>query len=104
MNEISPINFFNISQKVKLNRIIDVRDSSEYDEYHINNSTNIPLSLLCEKPYLFLNNRYKYYIICKNGSKSKIATYHLDKLGYNVTNVIGGLNSMLESNLVSYYY
>ena len=104
MNEISPINFYKLSQKAKLARIIDVRDIKEFEEYHINNSTNIPLALLCDKPTLYLNKRFKYYIICKNGSKSKIASEHLYSLGYNVINVIGGLNSMVESNLVSYYY
>lgn len=104
MNEISPIGFFKLSQSSNSTKIIDVRDYSEFDEYHINTSTNVPLHTLCEKPHLYLNTNYKYYLICKNGSKSKIATKYLTDIGYNVVNVIGGLNSMIETNLVTYFY
>ena len=101
MKEISPINFFKIYQRKKI-KVIDVRDVKDYDLYHIKGSLNIPLSLLCDKPYLFLNKKYVYYIICKNGSLSKLATVSLENSGYNVINVMGGLDSWVGSYQVPY--
>ena len=62
MKEISPINFFKIYQRKRI-RIIDVRDVKDFEYYHIEGSQNVPLNLLCDKPFLFLNKRYIYYII-----------------------------------------
>ena len=101
MKEISPINFFKIYQRKKI-KIIDVRDVKEFENYHINGSLNIPLSLLCEKHYLFLNKNYIYYIICKNGNLSKKATITLEHNGYNVINVIGGLDAWIGAYHISY--
>ena len=49
------------------------------------------------KHYLFLNKRNIYYIICKNGEISKKVTAFLDSHGYNVVNVIGGLDCWVGS-------
>ncbi len=92
MNEISTLAFFKIYQTTSNWRLIDVRDISEYDELHINGSINIPLSLLIDKHFLFINKNKHYYIICKNGSRSFTATSVLENLGYNVTNVVGGIS------------
>ena len=97
MKEISPINFFKLYQKSKNLRIIDVRDAYDFEHYHLESTTNIPLNLLCTKYYLFLNKEYCYYLICEDGEKSKKATVYLDKLGYQVINVLGGLNRWASS-------
>ncbi len=91
MKEVSVINFYKIYQSELNVRLIDVRDLSEYDEYHIHGSVNVPLNLLLEKHNLFINKKYHYYVICKNGTRSKTAFGALTKLGYNVTNIIDGI-------------
>lgn len=91
MNEMSVINFYKVYQQEYNIRLIDVRDVSEYDEYHIHGSVNIPLSLLLEKYNLFVNKKYHYYIICKNGTRSKTASIALTKLGFNITNLLDGI-------------
>jgi rhodanese-related sulfurtransferase len=91
MKEVSVINFYKIYQSELNVRLIDVRDLSEYDEYHIHGSVNVPLNLLLEKHNLFINKKYHYYVICKNGTRSKTAFGVLTKLGYNVTNIIDGI-------------
>lgn len=101
MKEISPINFFKVYQRKKV-KIIDVRDVKDFEKYHINGALNIPLSLLCDKHYLFLNRNYIYYIICKNGTLSKKATITLEQNGYNVINVIGGLDAWIGAYNISY--
>lgn len=105
MREISPIDFFKVYQKTPSLRIIDVRDTFEFEKYHLNDSLNIPLALLYEKHYLFLNKKHVYYVICKNGSQSKLATRFLESNGYHAINVIGGLDHWMGSyNLNSFYY
>lgn len=91
MNEISIKDFYKIYQTKSSWRLIDVREPSEYDEAHIADAINIPLSLLLEKHFLFLNRNKNYYIICKNGSRSFTATSFLEKEGYTVTNVVEGI-------------
>ena len=53
---------------------------------------------------------FKYYqnnlnfkiIICKNGTKSYHATKYLMRLGYNVVNVIGGIDHWIGSVVTNY--
>lgn len=48
-------------------------------------------------------NKYQtYYIICKNGTKSYHATKYLMRLGYNVINVIGGIDHWIGSVVTNY--
>lgn len=93
MNEISPIDFYKLYLSTFKIKIIDVRETYEFDEYHIKGSVNIPFSVIMNKHSLFLNKKYHYFIICKNGTASKIVTNKLHDLGYNICNVIGGLKS-----------
>ena len=91
MNEMSVIDFYKYYQTKNDFRIIDVRDPDEYDSYHIHNSLNIPSSLIIDKHHLFINKNQKYFIICYNGTRSKVVAMHLNNLGYNTVNVIGGI-------------
>ncbi len=91
MNEISIKDFYQIYQTKSSWRLIDVREPLEFDGAHIADSINIPLSLLLEKHFLFLNKNKQYYIICKNGSRSLSASSFLASQGYNVTNIVEGI-------------
>ncbi len=107
MKEISTITFFKIYQTTSNWRLIDVRDPNEFDEAHISGSMNIPMNLLVDKHFLFINKNKHYYVICKNGSSSSSASAILDKLGYDVTNVVGGIvrwpGSVVKTNKRRYY-
>ena len=70
MDEISPIKFFKYYQKNINFKIIDIRDTRDFELYHIVDSINIPYSILIEKHHLFLNCNHTYFIICKNGNTS----------------------------------
>ena len=91
MRDISIKDFYKIYQTTTSWRLLDVRDPSEFDEAHIADSINIPLSLILEKHYLFLNPTKEYYIICKNGSRSITATTFLHNQGYKVINIVEGI-------------
>ena len=93
MEEISPINFFKYYQTNLNFKIIDIRSVNDFNKYHIVDALNIPSNLLIQKHKLFLNYHTKYFIICKNGNISYHITKYLTKLGYNVINVIGGMDS-----------
>ncbi len=107
MKEISTNAFFKIYQTTSNWRLIDVRESNEFNEAHIDGAMNIPFSLLVDKHFLFINKNKHYYVICKNGSTSLSATTLLDNIGYNVTNVVGGIvrwpGKVVKSNKKRYY-
>lgn len=93
IKEISPINFYKLYLSSSNYKIIDVREINDFEEYHIPGSLNIPFKILVKKFNLFLNQKYEYYVICKDGKESYTATKELAKHGFNVTYVIGGLKS-----------
>lgn len=93
MQEISPINFFKYYQTKNNFKVIDLREFIEFEKYHIKHTINIPFSLIMEKHYLFLNKTNKYFLICNNGDKSKLACEYLNSLGYNVVYIIGGIKN-----------
>lgn len=74
--------------KSSYGKLIDVQSPSEYLIEHINGSINIPYDELIFNHKKYLNMNDKYYIICKNGVKSKKATNILSFYGYDVTNII----------------
>lgn len=66
--------------------IIDVRTTAEFQMGHIKGAKNVPLDKVStHKP------REKAYIICQSGSRSKRASKILDKNGFEVVNVKGGM-------------
>lgn len=92
LKEISVFDFFKYYQKNTDFKIIDVRDLYEYDSYHIHGSLNIPSNLLIDKPHLFIKKDIKYYIICQNGTRSKTTTIALANKGFNVINIVEGID------------
>lgn len=81
-------------QKQKRNElaIIDVREIDEYQSAHIKEAKNMPLSLLQETAAALDKNQL-YYIICHSGGRSQMASEYFASLGYNVTNVMGGMSA-----------
>ncbi len=70
--------------------LIDVREVYEYEEHHIQEVVNIPLSVLSEHTDQ-LNKDGHYYIICRSGNRSGQACQYLSDLGIKTTNVDGGM-------------
>lgn len=100
--DLTSIDFFKYYQNNLNFKIIDIRSTNEFEEYHIIDAINIPYNLLMEKHHLFMNKYQTYYIICKNGTKSYHATKYLMRLGYNVVNVIGGIDHWIGSVVTNY--
>ncbi|EOH99047.1 hypothetical protein UAY_02316 [Enterococcus moraviensis ATCC BAA-383] len=72
--------------------IVDVREVDEYVSGHIKGAKNMPLSMLQETA-TSLEKTKPYYIICHSGGRSQMASEYFASLGYDVTNVMGGMSA-----------
>ncbi|MBR3321926.1 MAG: rhodanese-like domain-containing protein [Exiguobacterium sp.] len=72
--------------------LIDVREVDEYAGGHIKQAKNVPLSELGAKVDE-LDRSKPIHVICAAGGRSMNASAYLDSLGFDVTNVDGGMMS-----------
>lgn len=73
----------------KLN-IIDVREDEEVAQGMIPEAKHIRLGEIPERTEE-LNKDEHYFLVCRSGGRSGRAGNYLSELGYNVTNVTGGM-------------
>ena len=72
--------------------LLDVREPYEYSEWHIDNSVNIPLSELSKEETLSQIPKDKEIItICPRGYRAMDGKYMMQRYGYNVKVLEGGL-------------
>ena len=72
--------------------LLDVREPYEYAEWHIDNSVNIPLSELSKEETLSQIPKDKEIItICPRGYRATDGKYIMQRCGYNVKVLEGGL-------------
>ena len=74
--------------------LLDVREPNEFKQWSIDGSTNIPLSKLLKQESLSaIPKNKKIVTICPRGNRSTIAKYVLERYGYNVSSLEGGLKA-----------
>ncbi|HVH96376.1 MAG TPA: rhodanese-like domain-containing protein, partial [Bacillus sp. (in: firmicutes)] len=74
--------------------LLDVREPNEFKQWSIDGSTNIPLSkLLRQESLSAIPKNKKIVTICPRGNRSTIAKYVLERYGYNVSSLEGGLKA-----------
>ncbi len=75
--------------------LLDVRSPQEYEEYHLEGATLLPLYELSSRINSLVKDKDTLLIVyCKSGARSKKAVAMLKKLGYtNVYNIKGGLDN-----------
>ncbi|WP_330400374.1 HesA/MoeB/ThiF family protein [Cellulophaga sp. RHA19] len=73
-------------------QLVDVRTLEEFNEYHINNATHIPL-LELDKYQSKIEKNKAVYVICQSGKRSRIAQNQLLEKEITVINVEGGINA-----------
>lgn len=71
-------------------KVLDVRTPTEYRMGHIHQANNHPLDQISSYQG---NKDEAIYVIYQSGMRSKQAAHALTKMGYNVTNVSGGMNA-----------
>ncbi|WP_208560082.1 rhodanese-like domain-containing protein [Marinilactibacillus kalidii] len=72
--------------------ILDVREVDEFENGHIPNAHNFPLSQLNEEIDA-LDKTKTYHVICHSGGRSTLTSERLAEHGYDVVNVMGGMSS-----------
>lgn len=70
--------------------LIDVREISEYNMFHIKGAKNIPMGNILSDPGRYLKKGEKYYMVCQSGARSGNVCSALSKQGYDVVNISGG--------------
>lgn len=90
-----------VSQAVKLRDqgsfILDVREPSEWNEFHIPGSTLIPLAELPSR-LSELPQDQQIVVVCRSGNRSQSGRDILESAGFeNVTSMAGGLNEWRAS-------
>ena len=92
MKEITFNNFYQLYQKESLS-VLDVREVEEFEDLHLEDVRNFPLSQLADT-YEQLDKTQLYYVICKSGIRSARACQFLAEQGYEVINVQGGMDAL----------
>ena len=93
--EISVEELTRLQQKSKTLQIVDVRSREEFKDYHLQGSTNIPVSDFQNSCVEFSSDQ-PLYLLCQSGVRSLEALYWLREQDYagQVINVSGGLNAL----------
>ena len=88
---LSAMNWSDAQGLIKLGSILlDVRLPDEYELNHIPGSINIPLALLRLK-MKYLSTYHKYIICCGDGSRSSVASFLLNRNGFDTYILDGGI-------------
>ena len=74
-------------------KVLDVRESSEFEAGHIPGATNKPLSDLQQGNFEGLNTDEKYIVICQSGNRSQQASDILFEEKHTIVNVSQGMSS-----------
>ncbi len=76
--------------------VLDVRTQPEWDEYHVEGATLIPLDELPNR-LNELPKDQKIVVVCRSGNRSSVATQILRENGFQATSIAGGLNAWLAA-------
>lgn len=87
------VNVKDLDQLIGSIELIDIREPYEYRSGSIKTAVNIPMGMLLEDPEQYLEKDQTYYIICHSGRRSRSTVELLEKQGYDVINVAGGVSS-----------
>lgn len=85
------IEYDDITDKTK---IIDIRNSIDFNNKHIKESINVPRLVLMSNPQDYMNKNNNYYLICDKGKVSLSCARILNALGYNCYSVAGGIEGI----------
>jgi rhodanese-related sulfurtransferase len=79
--------------------VIDVREQSEWDEFHMPGATLIPLGQLASKAGTLPKDK-PIVLVCRSGSRSATGRNMLEKAGFtNVTSMDGGMLAWRSAGL-----
>jgi rhodanese-related sulfurtransferase len=76
--------------------VLDVRTQEEWNEYHVPNTTLIPLDELAARVGELPKDQ-PIVVVCRSGNRSQTGRDILLQAGFNATSVNGGLNAWRDS-------
>lgn len=90
VKEITPEELMAKLDKGEKLQIIDVREVEEWNEGHIPQAKLVPLGFL---PHRIdeLDKDTPIIMVCRSGARSHRATEYLTAMGYDATNMVGGM-------------
>jgi rhodanese-related sulfurtransferase len=77
--------------------VLDVREKTEWDEYHIPNTKLIPKGELPNRLSEVPKDK-KIVVVCRSGNRSQEGRDILLAAGYNATSMAGGLKEWYAKN------
>ena len=75
--------------------MLDVRMREEHEQRAIKDAVNVPLYTLRETVFDFDKSK-KYIVYCNTGERSAAAAFILNKLGFEVYALQGGISGMVR--------
>jgi len=91
LNHIFPNDFQNILLQKEI-IIIDIREPYELLQLPYKRGINIPMNELINNYESYLKKDKTYYILCHHGQRSYLVTEFLHRKGFDVINVVGGVD------------
>ena len=82
--------------------VVDVREEIEYQQHHIKEATNLPLSQVCLDHQHMPDHKGKHLVFqCKSGRRSQMACEKISIEGEELTvwNLEGGVDRWMRENL-----
>jgi rhodanese-related sulfurtransferase len=76
--------------------VLDVRTPEEWNEFHVPNTTLIPLDELAARVNELPKDQ-PIVVVCRSGNRSQAGRDILLQAGFNVTSMNGGLNQWRDS-------
>lgn len=98
-NKLKSIDINELDTLLSNIKLIDIREPYETKSGSIKGSKKVPMNTLLQNPNQYLNKEDEYYIMCQSGMRSSRTCEALDKLGYKVINVSGGVGSYRGTKL-----
>jgi rhodanese-related sulfurtransferase len=100
-------NVSNISQQELLDAdannlvIVDVRTPEEFQQGHVPNAINVPLSEIIDNPAILLSSKAKPIVLyCRSGYRAGKAAEALQKDGYqNLSHLVGDMQGWIKAGL-----
>lgn len=78
--------------------MIDVRTTREWNAGHAPFATHVPMDQL-DRKLSRISKAKKVVVVCRSGSRSRMACRQLSSAGYDVLNLSGGLRSWERAGL-----
>jgi phage shock protein E len=97
-NQVAPQDVQELISKPPRPFLLDVRSPEEFQQGHISGAVLIPLGELMD--HLDRVPKDKLVVcVCASGSRSSVATRRLEKAGYQVKNMKGGMSRWVQAGL-----